>query len=46
MGVVDVFLVLACLSWLVAEAVLLARLLLFPQPKKTFLVYLIIIGWG
>ena len=40
------FLLLACLCWLLAGGVLVARILFSPQPKTKFAKYLYIIGWG
>ena len=46
LAVVLDFLLLACLCWMLAGVVLVARSLLSPQPKTKFATYLYIIGWG
>lgn len=40
------FLLLACLCWMLAGVILVARSLLSPQPKTKFATYLYVIGWG
>ncbi len=45
-GVALIFVQLCPLSWMLADIVLTSRFLVQPPPKKRFLVYLCIIGWG
>lgn len=45
-GVVLVFLGHASLSWVLADAIIIARFLLSPPPRTNFALYLVIVGWG
>ena len=45
-GMVLFYLVLSCISWMVANGVIIARYLLDSQPKEKFAITLYIVGWG
>jgi len=37
---------LSCVSWMVADILVIARFLLTPPPHNNYTIYLIIIGWS
>ena len=45
-SVVLFYLLLSCLSWMVASGIIVARFLLKTPPKEKFAITLYIIGWG
>ena len=45
-GIVLFYLIMACLSWMVASSVIIARFLLDSPPREKFAITLYIIGWG
>ena len=45
-GVALVYLPLCCVSWMVANGIIIARFLLRSQPKEKFAITLYITGWG
>lgn len=45
-SVVLFYLLLSCLSWMVANGIIVARFLLKTPPKEKFAITLYIVGWG
>ena len=46
LGVVLAFAMLAPIGWMLSDIILIARFLIKPSPKTTFVIYLYIIGWS
>ena len=45
-GVVITMAMLVPLCWMLADLVVIARMLMEPSPKQSFALYLYVIGWG
>lgn len=45
-GIAMFYTYLACISWMVANGIMIARFLLNSPPKQKFAITLYIVGWG